>query len=138
MPRRFAAALPLALSCAFARAEAATVVRVGQPQAGTFQFVPPQVGTEAGIFKQHGIDVDVADFGGGPHVRQALAAGSIDIAIGSGPELAHEVKGAPQIADAARADVLAVLARSFAEMGALPNEPDMASLVTEKYLPHRP
>ena len=32
-------------------------VRVGQPQAGTFQFVPLQVANEAGIFQQHGIEV---------------------------------------------------------------------------------
>jgi ABC-type nitrate/sulfonate/bicarbonate transport system substrate-binding protein len=95
-------------------AQAMTVVRVGQPQAGTFQFVPLQVGIEAGIFKQHGIDVEVSDFGGGPREQQALTAGSIDMAIGSGPELALEVKGAPEIAVAAIADapysvVLAVL-----------------------------
>ena len=33
---------------------------------------------------------------------------------------------------------LAVLARSFVEMGTLPSEPDMAALVTEKYLPGAP
>jgi NitT/TauT family transport system substrate-binding protein len=79
-------------------------VRVGQPQAGTFQFVPLQVGIAAGIFQKHGIDVEVTDFGGGPKVQQALTADSIDIAIGSGPELALEVKGAPEIAVAAMAD----------------------------------
>jgi ABC-type nitrate/sulfonate/bicarbonate transport system substrate-binding protein len=101
-----AAALPLAviLALAIAPARAETVVRVGQPQAGTFQFVPLQVGIEAGIFKQKGIDVKVSDFGGGPREQQALAAGSIDVAIGSGPELAFEVKGAPEIAVAAIAD----------------------------------
>jgi ABC-type nitrate/sulfonate/bicarbonate transport system substrate-binding protein len=85
-------------------AQAMTTVRVGQPQAGTFQFVPLQVGIEAGIFKAHGIDVQVTDFGGGPRVQQALVADSVDIAIGSGPELALEVKGAPEIAVAAMAD----------------------------------
>jgi ABC-type nitrate/sulfonate/bicarbonate transport system substrate-binding protein len=105
----------MALSCG--PAQALTTVRVGQPQAGTFQFVPLQVGIEAGIFKQHGIDVKVTDFGGGPREQQALAAGSIDLAIGSGPELAFEVKGAPEIAVAALADapypvVLAVLKAS--------------------------
>jgi NitT/TauT family transport system substrate-binding protein len=89
-------------------------VRVGQPQAGTFQFVPLQVASEVGIFKRHGIDVDVISFGGGPRVQQALAAESIDIGIGSGPELAFVAKGAPEIAIAAIADapysvVLAVL-----------------------------
>jgi NitT/TauT family transport system substrate-binding protein len=97
-----------------APAPAQTKLRVGQPQAGTFQFVPLQVAGEAGIFKRHGIDVDVISFGGGPRVQQALAAGSIDIGIGSGPELAFVAKGAPEIAIAAIADapysvVLAVL-----------------------------
>src|SRR3984893_18580942 len=92
-------------------------VRVGQPQAGTFQFVALQVATEVGIFKQHGIEVEVISFGGGPRVQQALAAESIDIGIGSGPELAFVAKGAPEIAVAAIADapysvVLAVLADS--------------------------
>jgi hypothetical protein len=30
---------------------------------------------------------------------------------------------------------LALLARSFVEMGTLPSAPDMATLVTEQYLP---
>jgi NitT/TauT family transport system substrate-binding protein len=83
---------------------AQTRVRVGQPQAGTFQFVPLQVGTETGIFKKHGIDLEVVSFGGGPRVQQALTAGAIDIAIGSGPELALVVKGVPEIGIAAMAD----------------------------------
>jgi NitT/TauT family transport system substrate-binding protein len=83
---------------------AQTKVRVGQPQAGTFQFVPLQVGTETGIFKKHGIDLEVVSFGGGPRVQQALTAGAIDIAIGSGPELALVVKGVPEIGIAAMAD----------------------------------
>src|SRR5262249_23423917 len=79
-------------------------VRVGQPQAGTFQFVPLQVASEAGIFRRHGIEAEVISFAGGPRVQQALAAGSIDIGIGSGPELAFIAKGAPEIAVAAIAD----------------------------------
>jgi NitT/TauT family transport system substrate-binding protein len=83
---------------------AQTKVRVGQPQVGTFQFVPLQVGIEAGIFKKHKIDLEVISFGGGPRVQQALAADSIDIGIGSGPELAFVAKGAPEIGVAAIAD----------------------------------
>jgi NitT/TauT family transport system substrate-binding protein len=85
-------------------AQAQTKVRVGQPQAGTFQFVPLQVGAEAGIFAKHGIDLEVISFGGGPRVQQAIAADSIDIGIGSGPELAFVAKGAPEVAVAAIAD----------------------------------
>jgi ABC-type nitrate/sulfonate/bicarbonate transport system substrate-binding protein len=88
-------------------------VRVGQPQAGTFQFAPLQVGAEAGIFNRHKIDLEVISFGGGPRVRQAIAADSIDIGIGTGPELAFTAKGAPEIgvaaiADAPYSDVLAL------------------------------
>ena len=108
------ASVLLALATA---ARADTLVRVGQPQAGTFQFVPLAVGNEAGIFKRHGLDVEITSFGGGPRVQQALTAGSIDIALGSGPELAFIVKGAPEIGIAAIADapysvVLTVLADS--------------------------
>jgi ABC-type nitrate/sulfonate/bicarbonate transport system substrate-binding protein len=98
-------AAALTLSIIFGTpAHAETKVRVGQPQAGTFQFVPLQVGSEAGIFKQHKIDLEVISFGGGPRVQQAIAADSIDIGIGSGPELAFVAKGAPEIAVAAMAD----------------------------------
>jgi len=95
-------------------ARAQTTVRIGQPQAGTFQFVPLQVGSEAGIFKRHGIDLEIISFAGGPRVQQAIVADSIDIGIGSGPELAFVAKGAPEIGIAAMADapysvVLAVL-----------------------------
>jgi NitT/TauT family transport system substrate-binding protein len=79
-------------------------VRVGQPQVGTFQFVPLQVGAEAGIFNKHNIDLEVISFGGGPRVQQAIAADSIDIGIGSGPELAFVAKGAPVIGVAAIGD----------------------------------
>jgi NitT/TauT family transport system substrate-binding protein len=95
------AALAL-VSAPTARAE--TKVRVGQPQAGTFQFVPLQVGIETGIFKRHGVDVEISSFSGGPRVQQAIAAESIDIGLGSGPELALTAKGAPEIGVAAMAD----------------------------------
>jgi len=98
-----AAALAVGLASGTA-AQAQTKVRVGQPQVGTFQFVPLQVGSETGIFKQHGIDVEVISFAGGPRVQQAIAADSIDIGIGSGPELAFVAKGAPEIGVAAMAD----------------------------------
>jgi NitT/TauT family transport system substrate-binding protein len=111
---RIVAAVLATLALATFGAQAQTKVRVGKPQAGTFQFIPIDIGIENGIFKKHGLDVESSDFGGGPRVQQALTAGALDIAIGSGPELAMVVKGAPEIAIAAVADgpypvVLAVL-----------------------------
>ncbi len=108
MPRMSLVAAALAAGVfgvsAQAQTPAPTKVRVGQPQVGTFQFVPLQVGIEAGIFKKHNIDLELISFGGGPRVQQAIAADSIDIGIGSGPELAFVAKGAPEIGIAAMAD----------------------------------
>src|SRR5207248_3954180 len=94
----FAALVLAAMSMS---AQAQTKVRIGKPQAGAFQFVPVDVGLEVGIFKKHGLEVESSDFGGGPRVQQALTAGALDLAIGSGPELAMIAKGAPEIAVAA-------------------------------------
>jgi len=87
-----------------AQAQALTKVRIGKPQAATFPFVPVDVGIATGIFKQHGIDLESHDFAGGPRVQQAITAGALDIAIGSGPEMALTLKGVPEIAIAAMAD----------------------------------
>src|SRR5262249_37828012 len=97
-------AAALSAGAAAPPAHAQTKVRVGQPQAGTFQFVPLQGGLESGIFAKHGLALEVISFGGGPRGQQALAAGAIDIGIGSGPELALAAKGAPEIGVAAMAD----------------------------------
>jgi ABC-type nitrate/sulfonate/bicarbonate transport system substrate-binding protein len=126
MSRRFVSIL-LAAACvlvAAGPAPAQTKLRIGKPQAATFPFVPVDVGIATGIFKQHGLDVQSIDFAGGPRVQQAIAAGALEIAIGSGPELALTLKGVPEVAIAAMADapyaiVLAVLKdgpKSIAEL----------------------
>ena len=97
-----------------AQAQALTKVRIGKPQAATFQFLPVEVGIATGIFKKHRLEVESSDFGGGPRVQQAITANALDIAIGSGPEMAFTLKGVPEIPIAAMADapyavVLAVL-----------------------------
>jgi NitT/TauT family transport system substrate-binding protein len=84
-----AAALILPLS---ARAD---TLRVGKAGRTAFSFVPAEVGVEAGIFKNNGLDLDIASFGGDAKVQQAMAADSIDIGLGSGPGLAFIAKGSP-------------------------------------------
>src|ERR1700724_3113548 len=81
-----------------------TKVRVGKAVSEAFSFVPVDIGIETGIFKRHAIDVEKYDFGGSAKLQQALAAGSIDVGLGSGPELAFIVKGAPVLGVAAMAD----------------------------------
>jgi NitT/TauT family transport system substrate-binding protein len=81
--------LPLA---DIARAE---VVRFGKPVAGAFTFALLDVGVRAGIFKKHGLDLEISAFTGGTRLVQAETAGSIDIAFNTGPDMAMIFKGAP-------------------------------------------
>src|SRR5262245_33124508 len=86
------------------RAAAQTKARVGTPQAGTRRILPRAASIDAGTPHKHGADLWPSSFGGRPRAQQAIAAGAIDIGIGSGPELAFVAKGAPEIGIAAMAD----------------------------------
>ncbi len=77
------------------RSVSADTLRVGKAGRTAFSFVPVDVGTQAGIFKSNGLDLEQASFGGDAKVQQAMAADSIDIGLGSGPGLAFIVKGSP-------------------------------------------
>jgi ABC-type nitrate/sulfonate/bicarbonate transport system substrate-binding protein len=85
-------------------AQAQTKIRLGKAQAQTFAFIPADVGAETGLFKQRGLDVEIASFAGDARLLQALAADALDIALGGGPTLAFVAKGAPMLAVAALAD----------------------------------
>lgn len=78
-------------AAAFAQVE----VRVGKSSAETFAFSPVHVGQQLGIFERHGLNVTIADFGGGARLQQGMAAGAVDIGLGSGPEMASIVQGNP-------------------------------------------
>ena len=87
------AAAGLMLTCGTASAE--TKLRVGKAQPNQFAFVPADIGVEAGIFKKHGLNVEISSFGGDAKMMQALAADGIDVALGGGPAFATIVKGTP-------------------------------------------
>src|ERR1700689_1306398 len=72
-----------------------TTLRLGKAQANQFAFIPADVGVETGIFKKHGLDLDISSFAGDAKMVQALTAGSLDIALGGSPSFAAIVKGAP-------------------------------------------
>jgi len=80
------------------RAFADTTLTVGKASATSDAIIPVNVGDELGIFKKHGLDLKIIDFGGGSKMAQALAAGSIDIGDGAGTEMAFVAKGAPMLA----------------------------------------
>jgi len=83
---------------------AAETLRVGKAGREAFSFVPADIGRDTGIFKKHGLDLEIASFGGDARIQQALTADGIDIGLGSGPGLAFIVKGSPVKGVAAMAD----------------------------------
>src|ERR1700682_4996237 len=85
----------VALLAVSAHAASAETLRVGKAGREAFSFVPLDIGVRTGIFKTHGLDVEIANFGGDAKLQQAMAADSIDISLGSGPGLAFIVKGSP-------------------------------------------
>jgi len=89
----FAAAV-LAASHAAAMAQAPEKLRVGKAQPQAFSFTPVDVGVETGIFKKHGLDIEIVALPGGSRLIQAITAGGLDIGLGGGPELVMIAKGA--------------------------------------------
>jgi NitT/TauT family transport system substrate-binding protein len=74
---------------------AAETLNVGKAVPEAFSFVPVDVGLREGIFARHGLDVTSIAFAGDAKLQQAAVAGSIDIALGSGPAMAFIAKGSP-------------------------------------------
>ena len=94
--RRAPALLILLLAAQTGRAE--DTLRAGKASPTAFAMLPLVVGAEVGIYKKHGLEVEISDFEGGAKLHQATAAGNLDIGVGSGAELALIAKGAPEIA----------------------------------------
>jgi ABC-type nitrate/sulfonate/bicarbonate transport system substrate-binding protein len=84
-----------------APALALDTVRLGKAVPNAFPFGAAEVGIEAGIFAQEGLDIKAASFRGDAQLQQGLAAGSLDVGLGSGPGLGFRIKGAPMIGVAA-------------------------------------
>ena len=90
-----AAALAATAWAATAAAQEKIKVAIGQRQVWDSQVIP--LGVEAGIFKKHGLEVDVTWTAGGAETLQAVLTGSVDYALTNGVEgvLAAYAKGAP-------------------------------------------
>src|SRR5262245_22170470 len=80
-----------------ARARADDLVKVAVPQRGAWDAGLAELGKRGGIFKKHGIDLDVLYTQAGPESIQALIAGGVDIATAAGASaaLGTFAKGAP-------------------------------------------
>jgi NitT/TauT family transport system substrate-binding protein len=92
------AAIALLCMAAAPVSAADTALTVGKANATSDAITPVNVGDQLGLFKKHGLDLKIVDFGGGARMAQALTAGSIDIGVGAGTEMAFVSKGAPMLA----------------------------------------
>lgn len=121
--RAIAALIVAALAAAPAHAQ--TKVRIGKAQAQNFAFMPVDIGTAAGVFKKYGIEPEISVFAGDAKMIQAMTANSIDIALGGGPTIAFEVKGAPMMAVAPIADAPRTMMLVVAKDGPVKSEDDL-------------
>jgi NitT/TauT family transport system substrate-binding protein len=76
-------------------------IRFGKSVPNSFAFATAEIGTDAKIWEQEGLEIAVSAFRGDAQMQQALAAGAVDVAVGSGPGLGFRAKGVPAIGVAA-------------------------------------
>jgi NitT/TauT family transport system substrate-binding protein len=86
-----------ALAGAVRTAAADDTLKVAIPQRGAWDAGIAELGQRAGIFKRHGLNLDILYTSAGPESIQAMIGGSIDIAAASGVSAAIGTfaKGAP-------------------------------------------
>jgi len=89
--------IALVIASAPGAALALDQVRVGKAVPNSFAFGATEVGIAAKTFEQEGLEVVATGFRGDAQLQQAMAAGSVDVGLGSGPLLGFRVKGAPAI-----------------------------------------
>jgi NitT/TauT family transport system substrate-binding protein len=79
------------------QAVAQQTLKVAVPQRGAWDAGLAELGQRGGIFKKHGLDLEILYTQAGPESIQALIAGSVDIATASGVSAAVGTfaKGAP-------------------------------------------
>src|SRR5438067_3235760 len=96
MRTKLIAALAAAVLCA-GPALAQDVLKVAVPQRGAWDAGLAELGQRGGIFKKHGLNLEILYTQAGPESIQALIGGSIDIATASGVSAAFGTfaKGAP-------------------------------------------
>jgi NitT/TauT family transport system substrate-binding protein len=112
-----AAGLATTIMLASGAAFALDKVRIGKAVPNSFAFSTAEIGIDANIWQTENIELAVSAFRGDAQMQQALVAGAIDVALGSGPGLGFRVKGVPAIGVAAMYGppsnlALTVLARS--------------------------
>lgn len=94
---RLIAAAGIGLCGLIQTAAAQTTIKVAIGQKDNWENQAAQLGVDAGIFKKHGLDLDVLATQGGGETLQAVVSGSVDVGIGAGTlgSMSAFQKGAP-------------------------------------------
>ncbi len=97
MSPRSVFAVLFAASALFAGAAAGETLKIASPQRGSWEGAIPELGTQAGIFKKHGLDLDIVYTSGGGETLQVVISGAVDIGLSAGTAGAFGAfaKGAP-------------------------------------------
>jgi NitT/TauT family transport system substrate-binding protein len=76
---------------------AAETLKIASPIRGSWEGAIPELGKQAGIFRKHGLDLDVLYTQGGGETLQVVVSGSVDIGLSAGVlgSLGAYGKGAP-------------------------------------------
>lgn len=74
-------ALCLGLGVASASAQQ---LKIASPQRGSWEGAVPELGREQGIFKKHGLDLDILYTAGGGETLQTVISGAVDIGLSAG------------------------------------------------------
>ena len=93
-----AAAIAVALfAAAFPNVLAADTLKIASPIRGSWEGAIPDLGRQAGIFRRHGLELDILYTQGGGETLQAVVSGSVDIGLSAGTlgTLGAYSKGAP-------------------------------------------
>src|SRR5436190_18474820 len=91
------AVLATVVACIFPRALAADKIKVASPIRGSWEGAIPELGQQAGIFRKHGLDLDILYTQGGGETLQVVVSGSVDVGLSAGVlgSFGAYAKGAP-------------------------------------------
>jgi NitT/TauT family transport system substrate-binding protein len=91
-------AIAVSLALSAVSDASAEKLRVGKSVLQNFGYIPLDIGMKHGIFEKSGLEIENIIFAGGARLVQGLVAGSVDIGLGGGPDLAFTAKGSPHLA----------------------------------------
>src|SRR5712691_6531783 len=90
-------ALLATLVCMLPRHLAAETLKIASPIRGSWEGAIPELGKQAGIFRKHGLDLEILYTQGGGETMQVVVSGAVDIGLSAGMlgTLGAYAKGAP-------------------------------------------